>query len=426
MYNNMYILVEWYHDYSHSLDYSHNFISFYLTMPPKKKIDVHKKLSSRPECYICGKSFKNRRGLTTHLKTCSKNLERKKKINLTATQQFQKRIGCMNTNKNSERPIVNDICPPMDIPFIQNEQYDSEPSPMIPDIDNDSSILASIHENTEENDHNQKENTSYTDNQLSLINQEATFQQKMKNAHHMWSNDDLGKLELLKILQKHKCPNSAYDDIFGWASHYNNLKNSSIFDKKAKRTGRNAFMNELKGRRNMENMKPIKKSLYTKRNDPEFKIDITTFDFKQQLLSLLRDEELMHPSNLVLDEPGKKPQFDDKISEIQDSDWYRCAYAHYNERYGIDKNRVICGIILTVDKTHTDRKGKLCLEPVQFTLSILKTEVRKKMASAWRCLGFINDLDSYLGSKLYIENDSEDEDTINDTQVIDDQELNQV
>ena len=213
-------------------------------MPPKKKIDVHKKLSSRPECYICGKSFKNRRGLTTHLKTCTKNLERKKKINLTATQQFQKRIGCMNTNKNSERPIVNDICPPMDIPFIQNEQYDSEPSPMIPDIDNDSSILASIHENTEENDHNQKENTSYTDNQLSLINQEATFQQKMKNAHHMWSNDDLGKLELLKILQKHKCPNSAYDDIFGWASHYNNLKNSSTFDKKANRTGRNAFMNE--------------------------------------------------------------------------------------------------------------------------------------------------------------------------------------
>ena len=49
------------------------------------------------------------------------------------------------------------------------------------------------------------------------------------------------------------------------------------------------------------------------------------------------------------------------------------------------------------------------------------------MASAWQCLGFINDLDSYLGSKLYIENDSDDEDTIvNNTQVIDDEELNQV
>ena len=111
-------------------------------MPPKKKIDVHKKLSSRPECYICGKTFKNRRGLTTHLKTCTKNLERKKKINLTATQQIQKEISRMNTNKNSD---INDLCSPMDIPFIQNEQYDSESS-MIPNIDNESNIIASIHD----------------------------------------------------------------------------------------------------------------------------------------------------------------------------------------------------------------------------------------------------------------------------------------
>ena len=114
----MYILGECYHDYSNSLDYSHNFILFYSTMPPKKKIDVHKKLSSRPECYICGKSFKNRRGLTPHLKTCTKNLERMKKNNLTTTQQLQKEISGINTNKNSERPIVNDLCSPMDIPFI--------------------------------------------------------------------------------------------------------------------------------------------------------------------------------------------------------------------------------------------------------------------------------------------------------------------
>ena len=131
-------------------------------------------------------------------------------------------------------------------------------------------------------------------------------------------------------------------------------------------------------------------------------VENTTFDFKQQLLSLLRDEDLMHPDNLVLELPGTKPNFKSEfISEIKDGDWYHCAYNHYNDKLGIDPHRLICGIILTIDKTHTDWKGKLCLEPVQFSLSIFKNEVRKRNANAWRCLGYINDMEAYNISKVY-------------------------
>ena len=122
---------------------------------------------------------------------------------------------------------------------------------------------------------------------------------------------------------------------------------------------------------------------------------------------MLRDDELMNPSNLVLEEPIDK-KYDhtsvkNEISEIQDSEWFRCAEKYYERKLGSDPFRVICGIILTVDKTHTDAKGKLCLEPVQFTLSIFNTETRKTNKSAWKCLGFINDLDAYVNAQYHIE-----------------------
>ncbi len=41
-------------------------------------------------------------------------------------------------------------------------------------------------------------------------------------------------------------------------------------------------------------------------------INVTTFDFKQQLLSMLRDDEFMDPGNLVLEDPcGSEHDKDD-------------------------------------------------------------------------------------------------------------------
>ena len=38
-------------------------------------------------------------------------------------------------------------------------------------------------------------------------------------------------------------------------------------------------------------------------------------------------------------------------------------------------------------------KGKLCLEPVKFSLTLFNTETRRKNSRAWRRLGYINNLD---------------------------------
>ena len=69
---------------------------------------------------------------------------------------------------------------------------------------------------------------------------------------------------------------------------------------------------------------------------------------------------------------------------------------------------------MTIDKTHTDWKGKLCLEPVQFSLSIFDKEVRKRNSNCWRCLGYINDMETYHMKKIHT-NASVNVDIIQDT-----------
>ena len=83
---------------------------------------------------------------------------------------------------------------------------------------------------------------------------------------------------------------------------------------------------------------------------------------------MLRDVDIMNPKNLVFKyEPGKNPDFTSYKLK-----WYKSAYHYYNNKYGYDVNRVICGVIFTIDKTHTDQKGKLFLESVFFLLSAFR------------------------------------------------------
>ena len=74
-------------------------------------------------------------------------------------------------------------------------------------------------------------------------------------------------------------------------------------------------------------MKPAQKPIAIS-NVSNDTVSVTVFDFKQQLLLLLRDKELMNPSNLILPNlPGKTPNINnDIISDTNNSDWYTCAY----------------------------------------------------------------------------------------------------
>ena len=240
----------------------------------------------------------------------------------------------------------------------------------------------------------------------SLLNQQTEFNNRIKNTIKLKHN--LAEIDLLKILHDLKCPISAYDTIIGWATRWNS--NNVIFDSSSnyKFKKRDQLLNDLATKNDMTNMKPMQVDLQLQNStmDSEITTKVSCFDFKQQLLSILRDDNIMNPKNLVFkNEPSEDPDFSgDKLMHIHDAEWYKSAYHYYNDKYGYDNKRVICGVIFAIDKTHTDQKGKLCLESVNFSLSIFNAKVRRSNYKAWRSLGFINDLSVSFGTG--IENDT--------------------
>jgi hypothetical protein len=115
-------------------------------------------------------------------------------------------------------------------------------------------------------------------------------------------------------------------------------------------------------------------------------------DFSASLYTLLCDDELMHISNLLLDEndiykPPEKPMPNSQIDDINTGEVWFNAYSRYVKIENLD---ILCPIIFFIDKTHTDKNGRLCIEQVRFTLGIFKRNVRNQ-SRAWRSIGYIMD-----------------------------------
>ena len=128
---------------------------------------------------------------------------------------------------------------------------------------------------------------------------------------------------------------------------------------------------------------------------PSLGIDtkLIVFPFRQMLLSLLTSPAAMQPDNLSIDvdnpfgppaENGSSHVYDD----IQTGDVHRLAF----NRYCHGPRDLLCEIIIFIDKTHLDVKGKHTLEPVMFTLGIFNRSFRNQN-QAWRPLGYLPNLD---------------------------------
>jgi len=110
-------------------------------------------------------------------------------------------------------------------------------------------------------------------------------------------------------------------------------------------------------------------------------IKVVRFDYSALLYSLLSDEELNKPENLL----ETNPPYNGTYGDVNQCDAHRKAYKHYIT----DSNtQQLMEIILFQDKTHTDIHGRLCLEPIMLTLARYKESVRYH-PRAWRTLGYV-------------------------------------
>ena len=203
-------------------------------------------------------------------------------------------------------------------------------------------------------------------------------------------------MDLLKMLKTANAPLYLYSDIMKWAQRCTvDYKYNFRFKQIPKRVD---FMNNLVNRFDASGLKPK----FTEIELPGAKctVTITTHDFRQCLYSLLNDDLLLKEENfLLLNEdnifhvPEKRA---DVLGDIDTGSVYRSAYQTYVKH---PEKELLCPIIFFIDKTHTDVNGRLCLEPLRFTLGIFKRHVRNQ-PNAWRTLGYVSD-QSRLSTKDY-------------------------
>ena len=204
-------------------------------------------------------------------------------------------------------------------------------------------------------------------------------------------NNIRAKIELLKILNRAKAPLYLFDSIMSWTKKAVNEYDVDFGMDRI--VSRQNLIQELKIQFDLNGIEPFTKTIELRGS--KNKADIVMHSFKEMFYSLLNDKELMDPKNLLIDESDI---FDDSVgiqdfvssSKIFDDINSGSVYTAAKKEYLKQNNDVLCPIIFFIDKTHTDINGRLCLEPIRFTLGIFNRETRNNPKS-WRTLGYIAD-----------------------------------
>lgn len=201
-------------------------------------------------------------------------------------------------------------------------------------------------------------------------------------------------VELLELLRKAKAPIYLFDEIIGWtqkATFHYDIKFDHKFD-----LTREKIVDAIQNRFDLKGLAPKTETIYLP--GAKLSTNLVYHDFTQCVYSILTDPELMKPENLLLG-PNGELQYDPSdmygcLNDVNTGSCFRSAH----QKYVLDEHDLLCPIIFFSDKTHTDIHGRLCLEPVQFTLGIFNRETRSH-PRAWRTLGYVNDLNKRYSGK---------------------------
>ena len=188
-------------------------------------------------------------------------------------------------------------------------------------------------------------------------------------------------LELASIVTSVNAPHYIYSDLVKWGKTFENgerheriLSTKAIsFEKLIKDTSRKFGIG---------NIFPQTNRLMLPSNNC---VSVTTFDFAAQLHSLLTDEMLMQPDNLIFGDDIYWRAPEHLSSHVYDDVETSVWYYETQQKVCISPLDVLCPIILYIDKTYVRGKG---VEPISFTLAWFKRNIRNTPMS-WRNIGMI-------------------------------------
>ncbi len=203
-----------------------------------------------------------------------------------------------------------------------------------------------------------------------------------------YSNKDVAMLDLQRILKPIAAPLYIFDELTKWCQRH-----TGAFGENQERvTTRETFIKSLPDRVYGDSltihnlMKPQTSAILLHSGD---NIDISKFSLRGNLFSLLGNEEIMNPENLLLDvhDPFSIPEDTGIIDDINTGWWYR--ETHHEICTG--PTDILLPLLLFIDSGKVTEH--LSVEPIVFTLGIFNRQLRN-LPKAWRTLGYIEDLDN--------------------------------
>jgi hypothetical protein len=247
---------------------------------------------------------------------------------------------------------------------------------------NDNNSITLLEDNNDENNDDQQSMQNLIDSYLTSFPDSMTLIDQRKK--HIESGNNINfsdnskykfGVRLLALLNRAKAPMYLFDELVSVMKDSflnDNLKIDSLLFMSRKNS-----LDEIKKKYNYAGLQSQVSSYhcYTQK----IPINVVWHDFGQCLYSLLTDEDLMQPENL-LDDIDHSNEYNDITSGS--------VYVNYfNNKINCHNSEKLIPIIFFTDKTHTDVHGRLCLEPIQFTLGIFKRSIRNQ-TRAWRTLGY--------------------------------------
>jgi hypothetical protein len=211
-------------------------------------------------------------------------------------------------------------------------------------------------------------------------------------AAKMWKTmqpEEKSSISLLKILKGKEI--GLFDQIMKWRWKSHNEYGHHVLPKTVAPTRKNCMrrLMETYGYKYL-----IPQEISIKLPNTGIITTMQRYPFGHMLASLLTDPVAMQTCNLSIniDNPFQVPPTATKGGEVGDLNTAMLHRMAWERLCRGKPGRLLCEILLFVDKTHLDNKGKHTLEPIMFTLGIFNKEFRNK-PEAWRPLGYLPNLD---------------------------------
>ena len=194
-------------------------------------------------------------------------------------------------------------------------------------------------------------------------------------------------IKLMKLLDDMEAPDYAVESIIEWAQ----TALSEGFDFRPKRKSRDGNLKDVYNKvhnstKLLPSIVPVELLEFS---EP---VDVITYDFVSQYLSLLHNPKLMTGPKVNFDPANPFARFrspDNMLGEMHSGSVYNILY----DLLITDPTRqLLAPLILYFDKSHvTNGSPRFGLEPGSFTTSLFTEETRRS-TEAWRMLGFVHQL----------------------------------